>query len=675
MKKYFAPFLLVISWIFLLNTTEVNAQCTTLGQTPFTAFPVCGLDTFLQQNVPYCVNNEIPVPGCTGVVYSDKNPFWYRFTCYETGTLGFMINPIEGNEDYDWQVFDITDRNPGDVYTDASLFVVANWAGTYTPTGAGLSGLNMVECASDPNQIPPVTTISRMPIILKGHTYLLMVSHYTDSQQGYQLSFGGGTASITDPIDPFVVAAVPSCDATQITVALSKKMKCASLAADGSDFTIPGISQQIIAATGIGCDSSFDLDSVILQFDSPIPAGNYQLVVKTGSDQNTLLDNCNKQIPVNNQVSLAVLPKQPTPFDSIAPVACAPAFVDLVFEKNINCSSIDPNGSDFTITGSYPVLINSAEGICVAGLSKIVRIHFDQPLYQDGAFTVSLKPGFDGNTIIDECGEETLPATIDFMVKDTVSADFTYQVFSGCSMDSVQFTNNGGISITSWQWTFDSLLFSDVQNPKMYYAVFGEKNASLIVTNGFCSDTVNTAFYLDHDSLTAAFSGPSVYCPDDMAVFKDSSIGKIIGWNWQFGNGNTSFDQEPSPQFYPKADNDRLFPVSLIVESDKRCFDTALLYIKVVNNCFIAVPSAFTPNQDGLNDYLYPLNAYKATQLQFRVYNRWGQQVFQTSDWTKKWDGSINGMQQPAGTYVWMLEFVDESRTKVFKKGTTVLIR
>ncbi len=674
--KQLSAFVIILFFFFSLPFPgELKAQCTTLGQTPFTAFPVCGLDTFLQQEVPYCVNNTIPVPGCANAQYNDKNPYWYRFTCYETGTLGFMINPIDGDDDYDWQIFDITNNAPGDVYTDPSLFVVANWAGTYAPTGAGPAGLNMVECASDPLQVPPVTTISRMPQIFKGHTYLLMVSHYTDTRQGYKLSFGGGTASITDPVDPFVLSAQPSCDAMEITVKLSKRMKCSSLASDGSDFFIPGISQKIVSATGIGCSSGFDMDSVILRFDAPIPAGSYQVTVKTGTDQNTIMDNCDKQIPENFQVTAEVLPKQPTPLDSIAPLSCAPQYVDLVFKKNINCSSIANDGSDFSVSGPFPLGIQSAEGICNNGLSTIVRVHFTQPVVHEGDYIISLKPGFDGNTIIDECGEETLPATIGFYVKDTVSADFSFEILQGCRTDTVKYFNNGGTSITSWSWTFDSVLTSSQQNPVMYYSVYGDKNVQLSVTNGFCSDTVSTAFYLDHDSLRAVMSGPPVFCPDDVAVFKDSSIGKIVAWNWQFGNGNTSSLQDPAPQIYPRVDRDRLFPVRLIVESDKNCFDTASSFIKVVYNCYIAVPSAFTPNQDGLNDYLYPLNAYKATQLQFRVFNRWGQPVFQTTDWTKKWDGTVNGNQQPAGTYVWMLEFTDESGTRVFKKGTTVLIR
>ncbi|MDE3144151.1 MAG: gliding motility-associated C-terminal domain-containing protein, partial [Bacteroidota bacterium] len=106
------------------------------------------------------------------------------------------------------------------------------------------------------------------------------------------------------------------------------------------------------------------------------------------------------------------------------------------------------------------------------------------------------------------------------------------------------------------------------------------------------------------------------------------------------------------------------------------CYKSFKNNITVLPNCYIAVPSAFTPNGDGLNDYLYPLNAYKADHLIFRVFNRFGQIVFETRDWTVKWDGTYKSLQQPSGTYVWTLDYTDmDTGKKVSKKGTTVLIR
>jgi gliding motility-associated-like protein len=90
----------------------------------------------------------------------------------------------------------------------------------------------------------------------------------------------------------------------------------------------------------------------------------------------------------------------------------------------------------------------------------------------------------------------------------------------------------------------------------------------------------------------------------------------------------------------------------------------------------IAVPTAFTPNNDGLNDNFKPHNALKADQYEFKVYNRWGQLVFQTRDWRQAWDGRISGVQQGSDVFVWMLSYTHrDTKKQVFQKGTVMLIR
>jgi gliding motility-associated-like protein len=132
----------------------------------------------------------------------------------------------------------------------------------------------------------------------------------------------------------------------------------------------------------------------------------------------------------------------------------------------------------------------------------------------------------------------------------------------------------------------------------------------------------------------------------------------------------------PPPQFYPSSNVTSDIPVQLIVKNIAGCADTATKTIRVVGNCYIAIPKGFSPNSDGLNDFLYPTNAYKARDLLFRVYNRTGQLLFETRDWTNKWDGTFKGSPQDPGTYVWILNYTNIDTGKRFElKGSTVLIR
>lgn len=89
----------------------------------------------------------------------------------------------------------------------------------------------------------------------------------------------------------------------------------------------------------------------------------------------------------------------------------------------------------------------------------------------------------------------------------------------------------------------------------------------------------------------------------------------------------------------------------------------------------ILVPSAFTPNGDGKNDLLHPLTVGISQLHYFRIYNRWGQLLFTTTELGKGWDGIYNGAAQPANSYVYATEGVDYTGKTVFRKGTFVLIR
>lgn len=679
-----------------------------MGQTPTTAFPVCGTSNFVQTSVNLCGNKSVTCPCNTGGSIGDINPYYYRFTCFTSGTLGFVITPNNLGDDYDWQLFDITGKDPNLIYSDASLFVACDWSGTVGLTGAATQGTSIIECPSDtgvgpgsPNYQDP---FSSMPSILKGHTYLLLISHFTNTQSGYTLSFGGnpnlgggrgvssygsdvGTAVITDTTTPALTQAiVADCGSTTIKIGLSKEMQCSSLDANGSDFTLIPLAGQtppsVIGATGDNCNSGFDMDSVTVTFSGPISPGNYLIAIKNGNDGNTLLDDCSTPIRVGDSATITIpTPPPPAPFDSIAPVGCAPSVLTVVFDKNIQCSSVDADGSEFRLTGpSGVIVIGSGCGTLPPGSNtsptNIVKVQLSGPIVKGGTYQLQLVTGNDGNTLIDACSQQlTAGQTVSFQAGDTISAQIGYQVHLGCKSDTIDYSDPGEGGITLWNWTFDTTQQASGEQQQVVYTIFGQKTAKLVVSNGFCTDSSTVTVDLDN-TLKAVFEATNLLCPNDKAYFSDSSIGSIIAYHWDFGDGTTSTLQYPPPKQYPDLPEDKNYLVQLIVSSSPSCSDTATQVIRAVANCFIAVPSAFTPNGDGINDYLYPLNAYKAVNLDFKVFNRWGQLVFETTNWTIRWDGTVNGQIQPVGTYVWTLRYTNsETGQKVVQQGTSVLIR
>jgi gliding motility-associated-like protein len=113
------------------------------------------------------------------------------------------------------------------------------------------------------------------------------------------------------------------------------------------------------------------------------------------------------------------------------------------------------------------------------------------------------------------------------------------------------------------------------------------------------------------------------------------------------------------------------------VFNDIGCFDydTIRVHLFKLDPSFY-VPSAFTPNGDGTNDFFRPKAIGMKTLDIFRVYNRWGQLLFTSTDIEGRgWDGTFKGKGQEPATYVWYAEGTDYLNVKVKKKGYVVLIR
>ena len=107
------------------------------------------------------------------------------------------------------------------------------------------------------------------------------------------------------------------------------------------------------------------------------------------------------------------------------------------------------------------------------------------------------------------------------------------------------------------------------------------------------------------------------------------------------------------------------------------CLDSAYVTIYVDSTMVEDAPTGFTPNGDGLNDVYHLVGLKYRTLVDFRIYNRWGQQVFYTTDFKNGWDGTFNGVAQDVGTYFYTIVVArpgGDGEDKVYK-GELTLIR
>ena len=104
--------------------------------------------------------------------------------------------------------------------------------------------------------------------------------------------------------------------------------------------------------------------------------------------------------------------------------------------------------------------------------------------------------------------------------------------------------------------------------------------------------------------------------------------------------------------------------------------DTISKRIYVAPESLIRIPNAFSPNGDGLNDKFHILDIGIVRLINFKVYNRWGELVFETTDIKEGWDGMFRGKKQDIGTYVYFLVAITtESPEEKVQKGSFSLIR
>ncbi|WP_153798959.1 gliding motility-associated C-terminal domain-containing protein [Foetidibacter luteolus] len=109
-----------------------------------------------------------------------------------------------------------------------------------------------------------------------------------------------------------------------------------------------------------------------------------------------------------------------------------------------------------------------------------------------------------------------------------------------------------------------------------------------------------------------------------------------------------------------------------IFSKDSCMVDTAVTISK--GYCDIFMPTAFTPNNDGLNDLFKPIGLTANGNGLLSIYNRWGKKIFETEN-LQGWNGTVNGKPQPGGAYLWTLRFKGIDNHQAFLKGTVVLLR
>lgn len=240
-----------------------------------------------------------------------------------------------------------------------------------------------------------------------------------------------------------------------------------------------------------------------------------------------------------------------------------------------------------------------------------------------------------------------------------------------CPGDTVDFIDQSlsTYAITNWYWNFDDNSPVDTrQNTSHVFPNPGLYNVGLITLNEQgCVDTLFKKILVDPARPnvgrdTSIVKGESV-------AFQGSAHGTYV-WTPPDYLDNPYI---PNPiGTYPDT-GVFVYYIKTVTEIGCTAYDT--ITVKVYDNGSLAVPNAFTPNGDGKNDRFRPiLVGYQEVRF-FRIYNRYGEEVFSTNNIEDAWDGTYKGEPQVMGVYYWMLGVKDRYGNDSMIKGDVTLIR
>lgn len=262
-------------------------------------------------------------------------------------------------------------------------------------------------------------------------------------------------------------------------------------------------------------------------------------------------------------------------------------------------------------------------------------------------------------------------------VNSNPSALFIADPLMGCEPTLVNFTDQSSGNISSWSWNFGDGSTSNSQNPSHSFGA-GTFTITLTVTTAAgCQDSYTQNNYVNvlPNPVASFIADPAITTEDNSTItFINQSVGGSI-YNWSFGDasGGTSFDMNPVYEYSGTGE----YIVSLVVENAAGCIDStsSVVTIRPAFTCF--VPSAFSPNGDNKNDYFRVYGVgWDLDHFSMRVYSRWGELIFSSTDINHCWDGMMpDGVTQaPQEVYSVIIHIrgLDKNEYKYIKSVTLI---
>lgn len=677
-----------------------------------TALSVCS-NIYTEDNSPAGTGQVFEVGPGSCQTGGEFNSAWYVFSPQTDGLLSFLLEPNNAFDDYDWSLFDISQNGCAGINSGASPEVSCNSYGNVGieqgPTGIS-SALGGSGNSNGPGNTfgPPFN--SDLPVSA-GQVYALVIMNYSSTLNGYTLDFSQSEVSVFDQTPPEVTGVTTDCNQTELVVQLSEAVNTdqlntfnINLLANGNTLNI-----QAVVPSGEEYADSFVLQgtsfagvvgNVTLSFDNPLfdacgNAGAEPFVFTLLGEVVVQADVLSACSGVGGGVSVEIEggPDECFSFDldGTGPEssACRSAqFGDLV--PGIYTLTIQSESGLCTTlaaieVGTVNLTVNAGEDISFCDLNGLLQGTISGGFAQwIGPQGVAFANEADVNTSVSTSTEGSFGLVLTASLNGCVVSDEVVVTFNLppsvtiTASDATCFNECDGALVLSNDAEVTATLGGDAQTGSVI-AWEGLCRSTGVVTVIFspgCQASYPYSIGSLPELLASPLAVPAV-APLERPQFNlQGNIQQADFWEWSVvGMPELMSVNEDWLLLLPA------FPgsteVLLTLADTSGCSRVYQLFVTVQDEFLAYVPSAFTPDNDGVNDVFIPRFSFLPERYELVIFNRWGVEVFRSQDPVEWWlgeGGSLN-TYAPVDCYNWRMSVqIDAQDTRIYS-GVVHLIR
>ncbi len=269
-------------------------------------------------------------------------------------------------------------------------------------------------------------------------------------------------------------------------------------------------------------------------------------------------------------------------------------------------------------------------------------------------------------------GSETIIIAVDLGCIAGVGDNLTILVYDAIplyvSSDTLICPDDGALlTVTgadSYSWSPTATLSDPTSSTTEAYPT----EPTTYTVEGTLASCVNTA------SVFVDIQSPTANAGSDTTIFYGETALLMGSGGVEYSWSPTTGLSDPNSQ-NPFASPESTTTYTVTVTTAIGCVFTDQVTVTVSTDALVGVPNAFSPNEDGTNDGFTIIVRGQLASYSLILYNRWGQVIYETNDFTKAWDGNLDGNGQPMGTYVYVLNYTDLNGESFLQKGNFILVR